>query len=114
MRDRYRILLLLTVTALVGCGQAKIQPNNLRLTVSLRTALSTRSAEGLEQNVAAIEKRHAAGDMEEEEYAAFLRIVAQAKSGDWEGAERATVRLQKAQRPTQEQIDRLPKPPTDN
>ncbi len=102
------VLFLLSLAC--GCGEAKIQPNNLRLTASLRTALSTRSTEGLQQNIDAIENRRASGDMGEDEFAAFQRIIAQAQSGDWEGAEKATVRLQKSQRPTPEQVERLPKP----
>jgi hypothetical protein len=101
--------LLLILTLLVGCGQATIQPSNLRLTASLRTALSTKNQQWLEQNVEAIEARRALGEMNDEEYAAFQAIVDQAKAGEWEAAEHAAVRLQKAQRPTTEQLERLPK-----
>jgi hypothetical protein len=97
------------VLLLIGCGPPQVAPQNLRLTASLRTALSARNAEWLEQNVRAIEERRSAGAMGDDEYAAFQSIVSQAKAGQWQEAERATVRLQQAQRPTQEQIDRLPK-----
>ena len=100
---------LLALMLLVGCGQAKIQPDNLRLTASLRTALSTKNNEWLQQNVDAIEARRTVGQMNDDEYDAFQGIIAQAKAGEWEAAERAAVRLQKAQRPTAEQLDRLPK-----
>ncbi len=92
-----------------GCGQAKVQPDNLELTVTLRTALSTQNNEWLALNIAAIEERRAAGQMNDEEYAAFQSIIATAKAGDWQSAEKAAVKLQKAQRPTPEQVDRLPK-----
>lgn len=109
---RRYVALLLTLTLLVGCGQATIQPNNLRLTASLRTALSTKNPEWLKQNEEAIEARRALGEMNDNEYEAFQSILAQAKNGQWEAAERAAVALQKAQRPTQEQLDRLPKTPS--
>ena len=96
----------LALTAL-GCGQPRIAPDNLRLTASLRTALSARNPEWLEQNVQAISERHAGGAMTDEELAAFQAIITQAKAGQWEQAEQQVVRLQKAQRPTQEQIDQL-------
>lgn len=104
---RYGLLLALLV--FVGCGQAKIQPDNLRLTASLRTALSTKNPEWLQQNVDAIEARRTVGQMNDDEYDAFQGIIAQAKAGEWEAAEHAAVRLQKAQRPTAEQLDKLPK-----
>lgn len=106
---RYLVVLALSLVLLAGCGQAKIQPDNLELTVTLRTALSTQNPVWLEQNIAAIDQRRAAGKMDDQEYEAFQGIIAMAKSGQWQDAERAAVRLQKAQRPTQEQIDRLPK-----
>lgn len=94
-----------------GCSEATVQPENLQLTVSLRTALSTQNREWLDQNVTAIEQRRAEGKMNDEEYNAFQSIIATAKEGDWQDAERAAVRLQKAQRPTAEQVERLPKAP---
>jgi hypothetical protein len=109
VRRFYCLMLLLAVWIFTGCGQAKIQPDNLKLTISLRTALSTQNSEWLDQNIAAIETRRTAGEMGDEEYAAFQAIIAQAKAGEWQAAERAAVKLQKAQRPSQEQIDRLPK-----
>lgn len=111
MRQAIAACGLLCLALLAGCGQPKVQPNNLELTVTLRTALSTQNAEWLAMNVAAIEERHTAGLMNDDEYAAFQSIVATAKAGDWESAERAAVRLQKAQRPTAEQVSRLPGSP---
>jgi hypothetical protein len=109
VRHFYYWTLLLAVVILTGCGQAKIQPDNLKLTTTLRTALSTQNSEWLAQNIDAIEARRTAGEMEDEEYAAFQAIIAQAQAGEWQAAEQAAVKLQKAQRPSQEQIDRLPK-----
>ena len=94
---------------LLGCGPPRVAPTNLRLTSSLRTAISARQTEWLEQNITAIEARKSAGEMSEAEYAAFQAIIAQAKAGQWEAAEKAVIRLQKAQRPTAEQVENLPK-----
>ena len=93
---------------LAGCGYPQAAPTNLRMISALRTALSARNPEWLEQNVEAIEARRAAGEMGDEEYEAFQAIVAKAKAGDWESAERESVAFQKAQRPTAEQIEQLP------
>jgi len=96
-----------TILLWAGCGPPAVAPSNQRLTVSLRTALSTQRTDWLELNAQEIESRRAAGEMGEEEYAAFSAIVAQARAGEWQAAEKEIVRLQKAQRPTQEQLDQL-------
>src|SRR5690606_30979089 len=102
--------LLLATLCITGCGYPQAAPNNLRLITTLRTALSARNPEWLQMNIDAIEERRAAGEMSDEEYEAFQEIIEQAKAGEWEEAERASVRFQKAQRPTAEQISQLPKP----
>ena len=102
-------LVLAAALTFASCSAPRVAPDNLRLTASLRTAISTRQAEWLEQNVSAIEARKTAGEMSDAEYDAFQSIIAKAKAGEWEAAEKAIVRLQKAQRPTKEQIGRLPK-----
>jgi hypothetical protein len=48
--------------------------------------------------------------MSEVEYRAFSAIIAKAKAGHWKEAEQDAVAFQKAQRPTAEQIERLPRP----
>lgn len=97
---------LLLAVSLSGCGEAKVAPHNLRLTMSLRTAVSARNAEWLDANVALIQQRRAAGEMGDEEHEAFQAIVALAHEGKWEEAEKAVVRLQKAQRPEPPSPDR--------
>lgn len=103
------IVLCAGIALLGACGPPRVAPDNLRLTSSLRTAISARQTEWLEQNITAIEARKTAGEMSDTEYNAFQSIIAQAKAGNWEAAEREVIRLQKAQRPTKEQIDSLPK-----
>ena len=94
-----------------GCGgPPQAAPANQRLISSLRTALSAQKLDWLEQNVTEIESRRGAGKLNDDEYQAFQAIIAKAKAGAWREAEEDAVEFQKAQRPTQEQIDRLPKP----
>jgi hypothetical protein len=99
--------LLLSLVAWTGCSPPAVAPDNQRLTVSLRTALSTKRFDWLELNAKEVEARRAEGKMNDDEYAAFTAIIAQARAGEWESAEKEVVRLQKAQRPTPEQIERL-------
>jgi hypothetical protein len=114
-RHAWRLLLICAWFAvlMVGCGRPQVAPQNLRLTASLRTALSAKNNEWLEQNVTAIEERRTAGQMSDDEYAAFQAIIAQAKAGEWEAAEQEAVKLQKAQRPTQGQVEALVQPVED-
>jgi hypothetical protein len=94
-----------------ACGRPpQAAPANQRLISSLRTALSVQKLDWLEQNVQEIDSRHAAGQMSEVEYRAFAAIIAKAKAGHWKEAEQDAVAFQKAQRPTAEQIERLPRP----
>ena len=110
---RYAIsgLLLAISLTLGGCGPPQVKPNNLRLIASLRTALSAKNTEWLQQNIDLIEQRRADGQMSDDEYEEFQAIIAKAKSGDWQGAERDSVDFQKAQRPTTEQIEQVTRRP---
>ena len=90
----------------ISCGPPQVAPTNLRLTASLRTALSARSSDWLQQNVNLIEERRRDGQMADAEYEFFQQIITLARDGRWEEAEREAVRLQKAQRPTTEQVRR--------
>jgi hypothetical protein len=97
------------LTPLVGCGYPAAAPANQELITSLRTALSARNNGWLTGTAEKVEKRHTAGTMGDEEYEAFQRIIEMARAGDWEGAEQASVDFQRAQRPTQEQIEAVEK-----
>lgn len=111
LRPRLMPVWALGLALVAGCGHPQVAPVNLRLTASLRTALSARNEEWLAQNEKLVEERHQAGQMGDDEYASFRAIIDQARGGDWEGAERESVALQKAQRPSQEQVDQLPMAP---
>ncbi len=100
-------VVLLTVIVLCGCGRPQVAPKNLRLTASLRTALSAQDREWLDQNAEVIDERHQSGEMSGEEYEAFQAILAEARAGNWHEAEEEALRLQKAQRPTDEQVEQV-------
>jgi hypothetical protein len=88
--------------------------DNLELISSLRTAISTRSHQRLDDNERVLAERHSQGKLGDDEFKAFNDLIALARAGDWEKAERRVVQFQRAQRPTQEQIDRLPRPKKPN
>lgn len=88
----------LAAMTISGCGSyPQAQSRNRTLISSLRTALSTEQPEWLEHNVLEIEKRFQAGELTQEEYDAFQSIIAKAKAGDWDGAEKESVAFQRAQ-----------------
>ncbi len=103
-RSSLASLLLCGILWTIGCGKPQLEPHNIHLTASLRTAISTRNADWLAQNIEEIESRRTDGQMGEQEYAALMSIISKAQSGDWEAAEYETLALQKAQRPTKEQM----------
>ena len=94
----------------VGCGPPQVAPQNQRLIASLRTAISARNSQWLEKNAEVLEERCAEGKVSDAELEAFQAIINKARAGQWEEAEREVLAFQKAQRPTQEQIDRVTKP----
>jgi hypothetical protein len=98
---------LLPLLAIGGCGYPVVEPANLEIVTSLRTACSARDPSWLAANEEKIDKRRAAGRVRDDEYAAFAAIIRQARDGDWADAEAACLKFQKAQRPTPEQVARL-------
>ena len=90
-----------------GCGRPQVAPEHLHLTSELRTAISTQNAEWLERVETVVEEHHQADEMSDREYKAFRSIIDRAHSGDWRAAEQEVLALQKAQRPTPEQVDRV-------
>ena len=95
--------------AILGCGRPQAMPQNRELIASLRTAVNTRNAEWLEKNAKTLEERRDAGRVSDAEYQEFQAIIAKARAGKWEEAERETIAFQKAQRPTHEEIERVSK-----
>ena len=91
----------------IGCDRPAASPQNRELITSLRTAVSARKTEWLEQNVKIIEERRAAGQVSDEEYEEFQIIIAKARAGNWAAAEREAIAFQKSQTPTTEEINRV-------
>jgi hypothetical protein len=106
-RARVAGCLFALVVMLAGCGYPVAEPANMELISSLRTALSARNDQWLDENEKIVEQRREAGEMGDEPYAAFRGIIDQARAGDWAGAEHASVDFQRAQRPTPEQIEQM-------
>ncbi|MBM4013017.1 MAG: hypothetical protein FJ286_16910 [Planctomycetes bacterium] len=92
-----------TAVALVafacGCGARapQVEFGNLRHSAALRTAANTRSRDRLERAAEVIEGERAAGRIGPEEYAAYAEIIATARGGDWQAAERAAMRFRRDQ-----------------
>lgn len=101
-----RLVVLLTTVLpplLAGCGgPPQVEGHNREIVTSLATAVSARDQGWLEQNARLIERRKSEGELSDQEYEVFNRIVAQAKAGDWDKAERAVYGLREAQRPSSE------------
>ncbi|MGD9722381.1 MAG: hypothetical protein AB7O59_12830 [Pirellulales bacterium] len=95
----------LLVLGIAGCRYPEAQPINMELITTLRTALSARNTDWLQANADIVEKRRTEGQMNDAEYDAFRQIIEQARGGDWDAAERASLEFQRAQRPTPEQIE---------
>ena len=107
-RSGVPIAWLATVTLallVVGCGPPQAAPQNRQLITSLRTAISARNSQWLERNAEVLEERRAAGNVSDEEYETFQAIIDEAKAGKWDDAEQDAIAFQKAQRPTDEEID---------
>ncbi len=99
--------LLMGLVALVGCERPQVGANNYRLIESLRTAISARRGDWLDENVKLISQRHASGEMNDGQFAAFESILALARGGDWAGAETEVIRLAKAQQPSPAELELL-------
>lgn len=109
IRLHARFVAAIGLILLMGCGgQPQMGAGNLRLVDSLRTAVSARRSDWLDENARLAAERHAAGELNDEQFASLQAIVAQARDGHWEDAESAVIRLAKAQRPaaTAEQIEK--------
>ncbi|HTM54593.1 MAG TPA: hypothetical protein VL175_11225 [Pirellulales bacterium] len=90
----------LSAVLVAGCSQApQVGPENYPLIESLRTAVSARNEDWLADNARLISERHQKGQLDDQQYAEFEAIIAQARTHDWSGAETRVIALAKAQRP---------------
>jgi hypothetical protein len=100
----------IVIVAVAGCGEtrtAHFSPRNYRLLQALRTAVSARKSDWLEQTAKLIEHRHETRELADEEFAALGLVVAQARRGEWTKAESDLMKLIKAQRATAEEIEEM-------
>lgn len=82
----------------LGCSRPPaVQFDHLPLIMSLRTACSARNPDWLAGVKKAVDERHAAAKMSDEEYQHFQKLIAQAQAGEWEAAERACLQFEQAQ-----------------
>lgn len=83
---------------LSGCSRPPVvEFANLPLVSSVRTACSARNEQWLTGVERAVSKRHDEGQMSAAEKAHFEKLIAQARSGDWQGAERQCYNFERAQ-----------------
>jgi len=98
--------LLMGLSLAVGCGgPPQVGVSNYRLVGGLRTAISARRTDWLEDAAKVAAARRASGELTDEQFAALDAIIAQARGGQWETAQTEVIRLQKSQQPTAEEIE---------
>jgi hypothetical protein len=99
--------LLMGLLVVCGCGgPPQVGANNYRLIDSLRTAVSARRSDWVEDNANLITQRRAAGKMSDETWATFQAIIDLARGGNWADAQSGVIRLAKVQRATPEELER--------
>jgi hypothetical protein len=92
------ILVLAALPLFPGCSRPPaVEFENLPLISSLRTACSARNDEWLKGVARAVEVRHEKGHMTAQEKGHFELLIAQAREGDWQGAEKKCFQFEKAQ-----------------
>ncbi len=89
----------LLVMVCLGCGSGEpaIQTANLRYVQMLRTAVSSRKPDQVDQVVEACQRQLQSGAIRPDEVAALTEIAATAREGRWDEAEQACFRLEEGQ-----------------
>ena len=83
---------------LSGCSRPPaVEFENLHLISSLRTACSAENAQWLDGVARAVSRRHEDGRMSDQERDHFLELIETARAGDWDAAEDACLKFEKAQ-----------------
>lgn len=82
-----------------GCSRYPVvsRGEHVELIAALRTACSSKRIDRLDKAAKVIEDRHTAGELTDDEHAAFMEIVKKARAGQWKEAEVATFEFQQAQ-----------------
>jgi hypothetical protein len=105
-----RGLAVLALLALAGCGQqVQVEGENRELIIALATAVSSQNPQWLDENARQIDQKHKAGALSDAQHASFSRIIAQARGGDWDAAQRAVYALRDGQQPTSADLQNLEK-----
>ena len=86
--------------AAAGCGQPKIEltEENVRLVMRLNTAVMSKRADLLEGVLSDARATFEAGGLTEAAYSRIESIGEEGRSGRWDRAQKACLKLQKAQR----------------
>lgn len=90
-----------------GCGRTQVEPQHRRLVLGLATATSARNDGWLAETAAEIEQARKAGTLSQSSHRALAEIVEAARAGDWDSARDRAYALRDAQRPTEEDLERL-------
>lgn len=93
-----KIIAAMALFAVSGCTRLPVvEFDNLPLVASLRTACSARNEQWLAGVEKAVAERHNSGKMSEAEKAQFDKLIAQARGGDWQGADKHCYHFERAQ-----------------
>jgi TolA-binding protein len=89
----------LSLLATAGCERmpAASSAKTVQVLAALRTAISVKSPERIEEMRQRIEEMHGQQELNDQEFEMMTRIIDMASSGDWKSAEQLCHRFQKAQ-----------------
>lgn len=91
-----RALVLALLLLAGGCSPpSEVDRDNRRLVDAILTAITMKNANWLEDDAVLADKRHAAGQFSDDEYAQLLSIIETARSGDWPAAEKEGYKFRK-------------------
>ncbi len=83
---------------ITGCSKPPQIPADSRQIIgSLRTAVSAKRKDWLEENAKLIETKHAQNKLTDDQYQELKSIISQGRDGNWGDAESEVLRLEKAQ-----------------
>jgi hypothetical protein len=103
---RLALLLMMLMVLLAGCGTTQLSPPGRRLLEAVQTAVSARNSQWLEAAAQQVDTQHDTGPVPQADYQALQAIIAAARAGDWEGAQKRTFALSEGQRPSAEDLAR--------
>ena len=91
-------VVMILIGSLIGCERMPQMTSGetMHLLTALRTACSVRSDEHLEAVRQKVDESHQAGRLSDADHDKISEIIETAAAGDWEAAEQACFRFQKA------------------